>query len=165
MTNLSSTIRVRVAHLTQGEVYAEVREAYAAEREISDAAAVTIAAWWAAPSNPAFTALATGCATTAEAIGADICREYNVLPYDGIDRLCLDMLGTWAINFARECGDDDPQCVECGWPVHQFVTPLGQTGWEHDRIPLDTPLADVPDDAVSRGTEWVVQHYALVVTR
>ena len=62
-------------------------------------AAVTIASWWAAPSNPALTELATGAPTNAEAICDDIARERRGSNVTGIDSLALDTLATWAINF------------------------------------------------------------------
>jgi hypothetical protein len=54
------------------------------------------------------------------------------------------------------------RCAACGWPVTDGLTPMGRLYWTHERIPLSTPLSDVPDDAVSNGTGWVVEHAATV---
>lgn len=147
MSNNLPTIRVRTAHLTSSEVYAEVRERYG-EREISDAAAATIASWWQAPSNPALAALASGCPVTAAAICDDIARERRITAPTGIDGLALDMLCTWAINF-----DAEPEsypvsaCVCCA-----MIASIGECGCDsHEHEPLGL-LA--PGETLAVGDEW-----------
>lgn len=93
-------IRVRVRHLMTDEAIIEVCSAHAAGREISDAAAVTIASWWQSPRDPGMTQLASGMPVTQEEIAADIVTNYP-LATDGTEKLALNMLGTWAINWVR----------------------------------------------------------------
>lgn len=89
-----------VHHLHQGEVYAEVRRAAELQREISDQAAVTIAAWWQAPSNKALTALASGAPTSADKIVREAtCERAEMHSTDGPDGACLSALAEWALAY------------------------------------------------------------------
>lgn len=89
-----------VQHLNSTGVQAEIEAADAEQREISDAAALTIASWWQGPRGTGltFAALQSGLPVTVSAIH-DACHEvYGTAgPFD---RKCLDFLCTWACNHA-----------------------------------------------------------------
>lgn len=91
-------IRVgRILHLLTDETLDEVLNASDAGREISDAAAVTIASWWQSPRDPGMAKLASGMPVSQAEISADIVTNYR-LAMTTQDKLALDMLGTWAIR-------------------------------------------------------------------
>lgn len=95
---MTRIVTARPSHLLQADVYMEIGEAQDQEREISDAAALTIASWWQSPDplGLAFAELSTTGSVNYQDLSDAIAREY-----DGthtLDRLCLDMLSTWALN-------------------------------------------------------------------
>lgn len=53
---------------------------------------------------------------------------------------------------------DHDTCADCGFAVSDYLTPKGVVVWTHDPIPVTTPSAEVPDDAISTGTHWHPQH-------
>ena len=88
----------RPRHLYSGETMDEVRAAHAAGREISDAAALTVASWWQSPRDgAAFAELSTTGAVDVDALSRAIGAAYSEAQHAD-DRLALDMLGTWALN-------------------------------------------------------------------
>lgn len=100
-----ATIQVRAQHLSTTAAVAECHRAHGV-REISDEAAVTIAALWQSPgrTGAALAALASGAPVDTEALSLDISQTISE-HYQGAsaeDRLTLDMLGTWAIAKGRE---------------------------------------------------------------
>lgn len=91
----------RPAHLSSDDTHREVK-ACAGVREISDAAAVTIASWWAGPrrgNGLAFAELSTSGTVDYDELSAEIAREYA--GSYGRDRDALNMLGTWALDKLR----------------------------------------------------------------
>lgn len=89
-----------VHHLNSDGVAHEVYNAERQEREISDAAALTIASWWQSPrgSGLTFAALQAGLPVEVDAVHSAIADVY---PSAGPqDRKYLDFLGTWAIHRA-----------------------------------------------------------------
>lgn len=97
-------MRVRARHLMEDEVRAEVSSCYGSPREISDAAAVTIASWWQSPggTGSVLAALSTGASWDLEDLLDDIAstrawaRAQNC--HTPEDDRALDMLATWALN-------------------------------------------------------------------
>lgn len=94
------------AHLTSDEVWAMIH-AREGVREISDACAATIAAWFQSPagSGATFAALASNRPVTVTALHDAIAAERMALPSyagsgPGTDALALGMLATWAMNGA-----------------------------------------------------------------
>jgi hypothetical protein len=85
-------------HLSSGEVTVQVRTRNGV-REITDAAAVTIASWWqsAGTEGRAFAALSTTGRVELAALvdGIAAVRRYADTT---IDQWCLDMLSTWALR-------------------------------------------------------------------
>lgn len=108
----------RPRHLYSAETLDEIRAASAAGREISDAAALTVASWWQGPSFPgrAFAELSTTGSVDVD----ELCREVGAtypetLALPAVDRLALDMLSTWALNHPSG-SDADGGCAVCGEP-------------------------------------------------
>jgi hypothetical protein len=90
----------RPKHLTSEETYAQVAERVG-KREITDAAAVTIASWWADPRDGLpFAELSTAGYLNVERLTRAISLIYTTA--EPKDRQALDMLGTWALNRHRE---------------------------------------------------------------
>jgi hypothetical protein len=106
---MTYTYAVTDRHLTSILAYAEVRQ-----RQISDAAAVTIASWWQAPSNRALTSLASGLPTDMTDVAyeagreLDEWRQHEHSPRD-VDGLALELLIGWAeqryLEAAAKAGD------------------------------------------------------------
>jgi hypothetical protein len=85
------------------DVTAEVTARYG-QREISDAAALTIASWWQSPSADGmpFTELSTTGSVDYEALCDAIHRERRELHNDTFNARALDMLSTWAFWKVRD---------------------------------------------------------------
>lgn len=72
------------------------------------------------------------------------------------------------MSWGPRSADEGPErthslCADCGWAVSEHITPLGGVIWTHDPIPVEsTELINVPDDAISTGAWWHVQHRARV---
>ena len=92
----------RIRHLTSDEVTAEVYAAEDAGREISDAAAVTIASWWQGPregNGLAFAELASTGRTDLKRFSDDLSASFANCGFPHtFDYLALSMLATWALN-------------------------------------------------------------------
>ncbi len=105
-------IRVGAKHVSAHEAYADVARVIAGEvtvasedREITDAVAVTIAAWWQASAGigQVLASFASGCAVSREELLEDIARTrivegYHTAEMNLSDRDALDCLSTYIIN-------------------------------------------------------------------
>ncbi|WP_460866891.1 hypothetical protein [Nocardioides pakistanensis] len=92
-------IRIGDTIMDAASAFAEADLRYG-DREISDAAAASIAAVFAAVHRPALSALATGASTFAEEVLDDVADARRSTRRDS-DRRALDMLGTWTIAASR----------------------------------------------------------------
>lgn len=97
-------IQVAIARLYQlgsAHMFDEIHAASEAGREISDEAAVTIAAWWQSPRDgAAFAALAGGMPVAYDRLAFDVHTAYGEATTVW-DRLALDMFSTWALAKLR----------------------------------------------------------------
>lgn len=95
--------QANVPILPSREVYIMVAERVG-ESEISDAAARTIAGWWASPGRvgQAMTALSQGQQVSVNELLTDIANTRQGEMMLAIDHVALDMLGTWALNGGEE---------------------------------------------------------------
>lgn len=90
-----------VSHLSTREVIAQCRERHG-EREITDAAAATIASWWqsSGTEGSAFAALASGATADASALMRDVSAAVRDTAINTDDRLAIEMLATWILAAA-----------------------------------------------------------------
>jgi hypothetical protein len=89
----------RPHHLSSDSAYTEIGRCYEAEKEISDACAVTIASWWAGPDvlSQEFTRLATSGSFNPRALLEEISIARTRIAMN-TDHRALDMLATWAMH-------------------------------------------------------------------
>lgn len=92
-------------NLTEYDVRTEVIRASIAREEINDQAARIIASWWQSPGRVGhvLAGLASGAPVDSEELSDDISRTIRDHYRDASaeDKLALDMLGTWALNYGR----------------------------------------------------------------
>lgn len=93
-----------VRHMSSSDAYAQCKERYGTDNEISVSAAATIAALWAAPSNPNLTALAQGRYWDYHELMNEIHAERVHNRLDSRDNLAFDMLSTFALAIERRAG-------------------------------------------------------------
>lgn len=98
-------VRRGTVHMHSEDVFAELRE-YNGVREISDAAAVSIASWYQSPTGPGrhFAALVGFFPVHVSDLHDAIADARTYISPDlqlaerELDHLALDMLATWALN-------------------------------------------------------------------
>lgn len=113
-------IKVTDPHLTTAETYAEIRDAQNEEREISDAAAATIASWWQSPGKVgrALAALASGQWVDAGDLLQDIITlsRHDAIPADGAELWALESWVDFQTDEAEaERAEEEDACPSCGW--------------------------------------------------
>lgn len=111
-----STIQLRSAQLSSDQAYAECRNEWRAGDEISPNCAVTVAAWWQSSGNigSVLAAFASGAEVDRTALLDDIAatrlaegyfdssgKPFTRRHMSDNDRLALDMLSTFVINYQR----------------------------------------------------------------
>jgi len=90
-----------ILHVDSESAYRQCREREGI-REIDDAVAATIASWWQSPGSVgrAFAALASGAPVDSSDVLADVSASLPETQPNTRDRLALEMLATWALNFS-----------------------------------------------------------------
>lgn len=99
-------LKVWAAHLTSNEVQREIKQALGV-REMSDAAALTVASWYqsSGTAGRGLAALASGYPVDHQAVLDDIYQARRMDAGSRFDREALDMLGTWTLAKVREMRD------------------------------------------------------------
>lgn len=105
---MTNTIRIRAQHASSESTFADVRDVDAnGDREISPESAVTIASWWQSPGSvgSVLAGLASGVEVNRTSLLDDIAATRRMHGYDDEtmdypDRLALDCLATFVINYA-----------------------------------------------------------------
>jgi hypothetical protein len=98
-----TTIRLKdIDHASSAVAYQQCQERQGVT-EIDDSVAAAIASWWQSPgtSGRAFAALASGAPVESSDVLDDVSDALHTASvWDGRDRLALEMLATWALNYS-----------------------------------------------------------------